>query len=249
MAEIFRVLDTETTGFFKKGEGEGQPPHEVIEAAYYDVEGVPGTHEFKVGPWAQAFFKPTRPIDIEARAAHHITDGELGCGLPQEDLTDFMHLADPMYFVAHNAEFDTGFFDTRKVLVICTYKCALRAWPDCPKHSNQVLRYYLNLVLPPEKTEPAHRALPDAFVTANILVELLKLYSPAQMVAWTNEPRLITKCPVGKHYGQPWSEVPVSYMNWMLGTDFEEDVKWNIRNELALRRAGLSGKPHPENSL
>lgn len=244
--EVYRVMDTETTGFFKKGEGEGQPPHQVVEAAFYDVHGEPGTHNFHIGTSAQAFFKPTRPIDIEARAAHHITDNELEqFGLPQEALNDFMHIADPMYFVAHNAEFDMGFFDVRGVRVICTYKAALRAWPDCSKHSNQVIRYYLGLELPPEKTEPAHRALPDAYITANILIELLKLYSPAQLVEWTEQPRLITKCPVGKHYGQPWSEVPASYMNWMLGTDFDEDVKYNIRQEFDRRRKSPPA-PHPE---
>jgi exodeoxyribonuclease X len=31
---------------------------------------------------------------------------------------------------------------------VCTYKCALRIWPDLPSHGNQALRYHLGLINP-----------------------------------------------------------------------------------------------------
>src|SRR5262245_25865334 len=38
---------------------------------------------------------------------------------------------------------------------LCTYKSALRAWPDAPRHSNSVLRYWLGIDIPPDPLMPA----------------------------------------------------------------------------------------------
>ena len=54
---------------------------------------------------------------------------------------------------------------------ICTYKCALRVWPDLVSHSNQALRYTLGLINPhgiDRKTLNPHRALSDVIVTSAI---------------------------------------------------------------------------------
>ncbi|MNR42339.1 hypothetical protein D3C85_1608450 [compost metagenome] len=57
------------------------------------------------------------------------------------------------------------------------------------------------------------------------------------MVAWTKEPRLLPKCPIGKFRGQPWADVEAGFLNWMLGQPtMEEDLKWNARRELERRR-------------
>ena len=53
---------------------------------------------------------------------------------------------------AHNADFETKFFEPM-LPVICTYKAALRVWPDAPSHSNGALRYWLE---DQGKVSPSH---------------------------------------------------------------------------------------------
>lgn len=76
-------------------------------------------------------------------------------------------------YVAHNCDFERSFLGNYldPATWICTYKCALRAWPDLTSHSNQALRYTLGLVNPhgiDRTTLNSHRALSDAIVTSAI---------------------------------------------------------------------------------
>jgi exodeoxyribonuclease X len=146
---------------------------------------------------------------------------------------------------AHNAAFEQKFMGETEQPWICTYKCALRVWPDVPGHSNQVLRYWLEdqglLSLDADKAMPPHRAGPDAYVTAHILLALLKVATVEQMIEWTKEPRLLPRCTIGKFRGKPWAEVEWGFLNWMLQqATMEEDLKWNARRELDRRTKTIS---------
>jgi len=58
------------------------------------------------------------------------------------------------------------------------------------------------------------------------------------MAKWTREPRLLPRCPIGKHRGKPWSEVETGFLRWMLNqADMEDDLKWNAERALADRGA------------
>ena len=144
---------------------------------------------------------------------------------------------------AHNAEFETKFFAS-PLPVICTYKSALRIWPDAPSHSNGALRYWLQdqgkIAPDHELTQPSHRAGPDAYVTAHILLALFDAGATGKdMVAWTKEPRLLPRCPLGKFRGQPWSEVEAGFLGWMLRQPtMEEHLKWNAAREIERRANG-----------
>lgn len=89
-------------------------------------------------------------------------------------------------------------------------------------------------------TQPAHRAGPDAYVTANILSALFNAgVTGREMVAWTKEPPLLPTCPIGKFRGKPWSEVEAGFLGWMLRQEtMEDDLKWNSRQEIARRSQG-----------
>ena len=52
-------------------------------------------------------------------------------------------------------------------------------------------------------------------VTANLLVEMLKVATVDQLVMWTMEPKLLPKMTFGKHRGSAWAEVPLDYLQWM----------------------------------
>lgn len=71
-----------------------------------------------------------------------------------------------------------------------------------------------------------HRALPDAYVTAGILRELLKLASVDDLIMWSQPPVLLPRVCFGKHKGLAWSELPVDYLDWIVErSDLNEDVK------------------------
>lgn len=223
---IIRVIDFETTGM--------EPPAEVCEVGVCDVDVTTCT----IKPW-RSWLCGVKNMPPEVRAIHHISLSDCN-GMPPFDSNTCDD--DEIYgFAAHNADFEGRFFQTLKPM-ICTYKSALRVWPDAPTHSNGGLRYWLQdqgLVTPDHAmTQPAHRAGPDAYVTAWLLVALLNSGATGkQMVAWTKEPRLLPTCPIGKFKGKPWADVEAGFLGWMLRQDgMEEDLKWNARREIARRQ-------------
>lgn len=217
---VLRVIDFETTGM--------EPPFEVVEVGYCDLIGDDQTWE--VGR-PVSWLCGVQVIPPETRAVHHISAIEVA-GLPSFAATRArLFEGDPVLsaIVAHNLDFEERFLGQHGALSVCTLKAALRVWPDAHAHSNGVL-----------PAMPPHRAGPDAYVTAHILKALFAAGATgAQLVAWTKEPRLLPKCPIGKFRGQPWADVEAGFLNWMLAqASMEEDLKWNARREIERRRAG-----------
>lgn len=232
---IIRVIDFETTGT--------EPPAEVCEVGLCDVN----IDAKRVGT-PQSWLCGVKEMPPEVRAIHHISHAECSRRAAFDPL--LMFDGDPSQFgavAAHNAEFETKFFEP-ELPVICTYKAALRIWPEAPSHSNGALRYWLEdqgkITPDPAKTQPSHRAGPDAYVTAHILLALFDTgVTGREMIAWTKEPRLLPTCPIGKFRGKPWSEVEGGFLGWMLRQEsMEEDLKWNARREIA-RRTEEGAKP------
>lgn len=227
-----RVLDTETTGL--------APPAQVIEVGFCDLinEG----EGWRIGRQGSALYGAGL-IPPEVRAIHHITAEEIAGKAPFDPNGLWLDAhADGINVVAaHNADFDGQFWGKPDLPVICTYKAALRAWPGAPSHSNGALRYWLQdqgLIAPdPLLCLPPHRAGPDAYVTAHVLMALLGVTTANEMAAWTKEPRLLPTCPIGKFRGKPWPEVEAGFLGWMLAQPtMEEDLKWNARRELDRRQ-------------
>ena len=114
---------------------------------------------------------------------------------------------------------------------IDTYKCALRLWPDSPRHTNSVLRYFLEGCDPGEAGMPPHRALPDCRVTARILIRCLFEASLDPLETWSAEPPLLPRVPMGKHFGKPWSEVPTDYLEWATRQSFDAGIAHTVKTE------------------
>jgi exodeoxyribonuclease X len=223
-----RVIDFETTGT--------EPPAEVCEVGICDLD-LDARH---IDP-PKAWLCGVKSMPPEVRAVHHISLAECEGRQP---FNIGMAVAPGLAAIAaHNAEFETKFFES-PLPVICTYKAALRAWPDAPSHSNGALRYWLEdqgKIAPDHgPTQPAHRAGPDAYVTAHILLALFNAsHTGREMIAWTKEPRLLPKCPLGKFRGQPWSDVEAGFLGWMLRQPtMEDDLKWNAQREITRRSQG-----------
>jgi DNA polymerase-3 subunit epsilon len=60
------------------------------------------------------------------------------------------------------------------------------------------------------------------------LDELLRLSTKAVV---------LKKVGFGKHFGRLWTEVPEDYLGWGARQDFDPDVKFTIKSEIARRRA------------
>ncbi len=222
-----RVIDFETTGF--------EPPTaEVCQAGYADVD----TDMRAVYQYQEWLCGISGPMPPETRAVHHISAAD--CDGFQTFDNDTLDDDSVWGFAAHNAEFECKFFTSHKPM-ICTYKAALRVWPDAPSHSNGVLFYWLldqGLIDPDlDLCQPFHRAGPDAYVTGWLLVALLNTGATGKdMVAWTKEPKLLPKCTIGKFRGSAWSDVEYGFLQWMMKqVDMDSDLKWNAARELKRR--------------
>ena len=230
----FRVIDIETTG--------QAPPAEIIEIGRVDVHR--GATGWEIDRPLARLYRPLHGIPPETKAVHHLTEADFTADTPvctPERLQMAVWNGPlPDVLVAHNCAFEQAFipeYVTKKLPWICTYKAALRVWPNAPRHSNQVLRYWRDIELDPKLAMPPHRAGPDAWVTAHLLSDLLKVASVEQMIEWTSQPKLMASLPFGKHKGIPWGEIPLDYLDWVAGNpDMDADTIWWARKELERRR-------------
>lgn len=228
---MIAVVDTETTGL-------DPATASIVELG---VVRMPGFESFS------CLIKPDHPIEIQAMAAHHLTNDMVknGATLKNALIAARVHEAD--FVCAHNAAFDMGFLKIDKP-TICTYRCARHLWQDAPSYSNQVLRYWLELDKSLYDADgkwimqlPPHRALPDAWVTAHILDILLRnpgessFRSPEELVELTKKPILIKTVGFGAHKGKLWKDVPHSYFAWMLRQkDFDPDSIYTAKFHLGM---------------
>jgi exodeoxyribonuclease X len=185
-------------------------------------------------------------VPPETSAVHHITAEDLVKAASWEIVKKAlasMCASEPLtILVAHNAAYEKDVIGEGfpPVLWLCTYKAALRIWPNAPAHKNEVLRYWLHLGddRGRQGLQKPHSALHDAKVTWLILQELLKYTTLEEMIKWTEEPAKLPKMPMGKHYGQTWDTIPGPYLTWITNqTEMREDVKWCASQELARRKS------------
>jgi exodeoxyribonuclease X len=241
MNVILRCLDLETSGM--------APPKEVIEIGICDVIYNTETKEVRIEPQPSALFGVGEPMGPEVIAVHHITNKAIE-GLPICTVEDMQHVVNwrqPFCLIAHNRDFEAKWF-TPEVMgetrLACTYKAALRIWPDAPVHSNQGLRYWLDLDLDDAMASPPHRGGPDAYVTAHIVARMLQTHRVQDIVRFTLEPRAFPICPLTKHRG-PWEDVPHDFLSWMAfkAADLDPDLKHAAKVEMDRRREAKGARP------
>ncbi len=212
---IFRCVDLETTGIPSE-----TVSHAIVEGGYCDVAGARGS-EVVLDPWS-SLCNPGRPIPAEASAVHHIRDVDVE-GAPPPDKVCAAIATGGDYVVAHKADFEKLFFGGGDRPWIDTWKCALRVWPDAPAHKLQVLRYWLKFdddaLFDRTLAEPAHRAGPDAYCCAFLLLKLLEAATVDLLVRWSSGPALLVTCYMPKHRNKRWRDVAIedpSYLDWII---------------------------------
>jgi exodeoxyribonuclease X len=227
-----RVVDTETQGL--------EDDHKVCEFAFTDLikAGDDWTVSDTFSTLCQVDHMPPA-----ARAVHHISAAETQ-GFPRFDPEAMWAQAKSDgvdVIAAHYLAFDLRHFGEPQLPMICTWKAALRVWPDAPEHKNGTLRYWLedrgDIAPDPALCVPAHRAGPDTYVTAHLLLAMLNHATAAQMVAWQKEPPQLPRCTIGDWRGKPWPEVDAGFLRWMINKPVEPDLVWNARRELERRAA------------
>jgi exodeoxyribonuclease X len=232
----FIIMDTETTGVDCETD-------RLVELAGVTLNDVQFT----------TLVNPERDIPPEARAIHHISPDEVAYAPGEREalsmFQDRLHPSVPevpVIYTAHNAKFDRGFIDRIKpvnnLYWVCTMKVAMTLWPDAPKFSNQVLRYWLNLEVSTPPDLFPHRALYDCIVTRAILAKALETHSPRELVEISQNPVLLKWCRMGKHAGKLWADVDSGYLNWVKNNRDDENEIFTAEHHLSRRGGGYKGR-------
>jgi exodeoxyribonuclease X len=193
------------------------------------------------------FINPGRPISPDTMAVHHIRDEDV-VGAPfWKDVAPSVlrpH-GGVIALAAHRAAFEQRYCTPKLSGAadwICTWKCALRLWPHLPRFSNQLLRYQRRPAgLIHEIGLPAHRAMPDAYVTAHNLRDMLNQTSLEQLLAWSRQPGLLPRVPSGPDRGKNWDDITIGSLR-ELASDRDIDLRFSAETELA-RRGDVQGVP------
>ena len=227
---MFIFLDTETTG--------NGPDDRLCQIAF----------KRESGPAVSGLFNPGKPISIDAMVVHHITEKMVANKPPFKGSDEYSQLQELLsnidnVIVAHNAKFDMQMLDREGIStqkVICTLKLAryLDKNGVIPKYSLQYLRYFLGL----EVDAKAHDALGDIIVLEALFSRLNakfqendKLKDPVwEMIHIRNNPVLMPRMPFGKHKDMLFREVPADYLQWLSGTELDEDLAYTVKHHLGL---------------
>ena len=97
------------------------------------------------------------------------------------------------------------------------------------------LRYYLKLNV----DATPHTALGDILVLEALFNRIYAKAviefgddTVAKMIEVSKNPVFYRRMPFGKHKGLKMEEVPVDYLQWLSGTDLEEDLRYTIEQYL-----------------
>jgi exodeoxyribonuclease X len=215
-----RIIDIETTGI--------DPASDVI----VEIASVDLLRDGTITNQMSTLVRPGIPVPPESSAVHHLIDADLAEAPRLEEVLDQFRGADA--YVAHNADFERSFLEELlgDALWACTYKCALRIWPDLLSHSNQALRYRLGFINPfgiDRHALSPHRALSDAIVTASLFGEIIKHATWPEIVRWSSEPALLSVLRFGKHREERFDAVPIEYLRWIVEgpNELSYDVRWS----------------------
>ena len=180
---------------------------------------------------------PGRPISADTMAVHHILDAHVADAPFWKEIAASI-LKPAGRIDAHRAAFEQPYCTPRfpgGTPWICTWKSALRVWPELPRFSNQLLRYQrMPAGLVHEIGLPAHRAMPDAYVTAHHLRDLLNEASLDQLLVWSSEPGLLPRVPSGPDRGRGWEWISDEALQ-ELARDRDADIRFSAHTELGRR--------------
>jgi exodeoxyribonuclease X len=193
---------------------------------------------------------PGRAISADTMAVHHIRDEDVAGAPYWKDVAPSVLKPEGgvLALAAHRAAFEQRYCRPRLsagAQWICTWKCALRLWPELPRFSNQMLRYQRKPEgLVHEIGLPAHRAMPDAYVTAHHLRDMLNQASVDRLLAWSSEPGLLPRVPNGPDRGKTWDQLSAPELAG-LAASRDVDLRFSAQTEMRRRRIDSTIEPEP----
>jgi DNA polymerase-3 subunit epsilon len=162
----YSVLDVETTGLTARYNG-------IIEIGIVKVRGL------KIIEKYETLINPGRQIPFYITQFTGITDDDIFNAPFFEDVSEEIEeFISGSVITAHNLSFDRSFLNKEFLMIgkekpgnpqLCTLRLSKRLYPELRSRSLSSLSYHLKV-----KLENAHRALPDAEATAQILIRMLK---------------------------------------------------------------------------
>ncbi|MDY0321797.1 MAG: 3'-5' exonuclease [Arcobacteraceae bacterium] len=200
------------------------------------------------------------PIKLEAMEVHNITQDML-IGKPSFLQTNFYDTLKKLnqkenYLIAHNIKFDLGMLEKEgfacNMQIIDTLRCARHLLDELPYHRLQYLRYALDLY----KTEQAeadnlgiiikaHDAIGDVLVMKLLLAKLTQVAKEkfalsnkdtiAKLVELSSQPVFVKMLKFGKYKGELLETIASKdsgYLNWLLGTELDEDLRYSVNKVL-----------------
>lgn len=218
------IFDTETTGFHEP---------RIIEAAWLECSILPGGL-IKLGDDFCQRYNPGKPIACGAMAVHHIMDEDL----VNEPSASLFRLPEVTYLIGHSVDYDWEVAGKPEVRRICTLALARRVWPDA-EHSQSALMYLLERARAREMVRNAHSALADVRMCSIILghlVAALQVQSLEDLWIKSEEARIPTHMPFGKHKGWAIKDLPSDYVRWLLR---QPDVDPYVRAALTGRHSSI----------
>jgi exodeoxyribonuclease X len=116
---------------------------------------------------------------------------------------------------------------------ICTFKLAryLDRGGVIPQYNLQYLRYYLKLNI----DASPHTALGDVLVLEGLFNRIYAKFKEqssdptSEMIQISDSQVLVPRMPFGKHKGLKMGEVPLDYLEWLSGTNLDEDMAYTVR--------------------
>jgi DNA polymerase-3 subunit epsilon len=170
----------------------------------------------------ERFVNPGCPIPPEATAIHNITN-EMVASAPSfaEVGAEFIKFCEgDVVLIAHNndnfdyhflrSEFERHALSMPPWKFLDSLKWARRYRPDLPRHTLQFLREIYGIA-----ANNAHRALDDVIVLHQLFSSFIDDLSMDDVYQLLNRPRTIQHMPFGKHQGQPLSQIPRTYVQWL----------------------------------
>jgi len=189
-----------------------------------------------------------KKIPSEASSIHHITNEDIQGKKTflESEAFQFLdkHNSDANTLVAHNIRFDLEKLSSSGFIwkgdVIDTLKVTKHLIPECELFSLQFLRYELKLYREELKEKEkygikdalfAHNALGDAVVCKLLFSNLLDLSSEGEMKELSFKHVLLEKLSFGKYKGRYIEDICMndrSYVQWLLTSDIDEDMKYSV---------------------
>lgn len=243
---VIRVHDFETDVLAPKQRSDAVPDMRVVQAGWCDLvedEEAPGG--WRMRPPIVHYVNPGRPISPLASAVHRIVDSDVAGAQPFDRVAPIIAEGVDV-LAAHNDRFEQQVGaannwvpDLRR---ICTWKVALRLWPEAPGHKLQELRFWLGLRIDRSLADQAHSAGADSYVAARLLKVSLQSISVEDAVAISAEPAIMPYLTFSEHAMKPIAEVPTSFLEWIVNPvgkrdPFSEDVLATAWYHINLRRS------------